>query len=221
MSRRSTALAASVAALLTAALPAVASPMPEGQIMTVRGPIRPAEWGRVLPHEHIAGAFVPRAMVTHQYVLEDVVASKLPQLLALKERGFTGLVETTPADLSRAPDVLLAIAERADMHVVTVTGNYGAFGGAFTAPEVLAGTADDAAALWIAEFENGIDGTDIRPGLIKISVDEGPLSEQGLKLVQAAARAHLATGMPIGLPSPTTGHSSSLATSRSSSASLA
>lgn len=51
---------------------------------------------------------------------------------------------------------------------------------------------------WIAEFNTGIEGTDVRPGFIKISVDRNdsliPMHE---KLVRAAALTHLETGLTI------------------------
>ena len=53
------------------------------------------------------------------------------------------------------------------------------------------------AARWIREAEHGIDGTPIRPGFMKIGVDEAPLSDVDAKLVRAAAIAHSATGLTI------------------------
>jgi phosphotriesterase-related protein len=50
---------------------------------------------------------------------------------------------------------------------------------------------------WVAEWRNGIEGTGIKPGFIKIGVDPGPLSEIDRKLVVAAARTHLQTGLTI------------------------
>lgn len=50
---------------------------------------------------------------------------------------------------------------------------------------------------WVAEWEGGIEGTDIKPGFIKIGVDPGPLSDIDRKLVRAAAQTHLETGLMI------------------------
>ena len=58
-------------------------------------------------------------------------------------------------------------------------------------------TAEQLAARWTREFQEGIDGTGIRPGIIKIGVDPGPLSEIDAKLVRAAAKTHLQTGLTI------------------------
>ncbi len=50
---------------------------------------------------------------------------------------------------------------------------------------------------WTSEWKDGIGDTDIRPGFIKIGVDAGPLTDVNRKLVQAAARCHLKTGLTI------------------------
>src|SRR4030095_8338607 len=60
-------------------------------------------------------------------------------------------------------------------------------------------TSEQLAARWIVEWENGIDGTGIKPGLIKSGVDKAPLSEVQQKIIDATALAHLATGLTIGI----------------------
>lgn len=54
-----------------------------------------------------------------------------------------------------------------------------------------------ARALPMSEWTQGIAETDIRPGFIKIGVDAGPLNEINQKLVRAAARTHLKSGLTI------------------------
>jgi phosphotriesterase-related protein len=44
---------------------------------------------------------------------------------------------------------------------------------------------------------NGIGGTRIKPGFIKIGVDKGKLTPVNRKLIEAAARCHLKTGLTI------------------------
>lgn len=54
------------------------------------------------------------------------------------------------------------------------------------------------AEIWIDEFKYGIDATTIRPGFIKIGVDNSdPLEPMDKKLVKAAALTHLKTGLII------------------------
>jgi phosphotriesterase-related protein len=80
---------------------------------------------------------------------------------------------------------------------LTNTGYYGAVQGKFLPPHAHTDTADLLAERWLREWREGIEDTGIRPGFIKTGVDAGPLSEVNAKLVRAAARAHLDSGLTI------------------------
>ena len=69
--------------------------------------------------------------------------------------------------------------------------------GKFLPKHALAESADQLAERWLAEWKDGIEQTGIRPGFIKIGVDGGRLTDVNRKLVQAAARAHLRSGLTI------------------------
>jgi len=170
----------------------------ENTIMTVRGPIPAAEFGKVLVHEHAMCDFIGAGETgRHRYNPDVVIETMLPFLQALKERGFTGFVDCTPAYIGRDAEVLQRLAELTNLHILTNTGYYGAAGDKFVPSHAFTETADQLAARWVKEWEQGIDGTNIKPGFIKIGVDPGPLSEIDRKLVQAAAKTHLQTGLPI------------------------
>ena len=128
---------------------------------------------------------------------DDAVATIEPLLMALKDRGFTGIVECSTIDLGRDVVILNRLARRTGLHILTNTGGYAAFGDAFTVTYVVEDDPNLIAARWIYESEVGIDGTGIKPGFIKIAVDPGPLSDLDRKLVQAAAKTHLQTGLTI------------------------
>jgi phosphotriesterase-related protein len=171
---------------------------PQGVIMTVRGPIAPSEFGMVLVHEHVMCDFVGADKTgRHRYDPEEVIATMLPYLRSVKERGFSGFVDATPAYIGRDPLVLKRLSELTGLHILTNTGYYGAAGDKFLPPHAFSETADQLAERWVAEWRNGIEGTGIKPGFIKIGVDPGPLSEIDRKLVVAAARTHLQTGLTI------------------------
>jgi phosphotriesterase-related protein len=169
-----------------------------GIIMTVRGPIRPSEFSKVLAHEHVMCDFIGAAKTgRHRYNRDDVVKTMLPFLQEVKQRGFTGFVDCTPAWLGRDVKVLRRVSEASDLHIVSNTGYYGAGNNKFLPSHALTESAEKLAARWIKEWEQGIDRTEIKPGFIKISVDKGSLSETHKKLVQAAGKAHLKTGLTI------------------------
>jgi phosphotriesterase-related protein len=170
----------------------------EGRVMTVRGPIAAAALGKTLPHEHILCDFIGAEKTgKHRYDPKDVVALMRPRLHEVKERGYTGFVDCTPAYIGRNAEVLKSLAELEEIHILTNTGYYGAADDKFLPPHAFTETADQLADRWAAEWRDGIEGTGIRPGFIKIGVDPGPLSDVDRKLVEAAARTHLRTGLTV------------------------
>ena len=80
--------------------------------------------------------------------------------------------------------------------LVTNVGYYGAADDKFVPAFAYDETSDQLADRWVKDAE-GIDGSDIQPGFIKIGVDRTTLSEIDAKLVRAAARTHLRTGLLI------------------------
>jgi predicted metal-dependent phosphotriesterase family hydrolase len=180
------------------AVPASAQPSARRSIQSVAGPLDPAQLGVTLMHEHVLVDFVGAAQVSSaRYDADAVFARALPFLKAAKANGCATLVECTPAYLGRDPRLLRRLAEASGVHVLTNTGYYGANKDKHLPPHAFTETPQQLAARWIREHERGIDDTGIRPAFMKIGVDAGPLSEVDAKLVQAAAIAHKATGLPI------------------------
>jgi phosphotriesterase-related protein len=83
------------------------------------------------------------------------------------------------------------------VQLITNTGYYGAANDKYLPAHAHHEVAEQLADRWLREWEEGVDGTGIRPGFIKIGVDAGPLSEVDAKLVRAAARVHQRTGLTI------------------------
>jgi phosphotriesterase-related protein len=93
--------------------------------------------------------------------------------------------------------VLDRLSELSGLALVTNTGYYGAANDKFVPRHAYEESADQLAERWAKEWTSGIEGTLIRPGFIKIGVDGSPLSAIDAKLVRAAARSHLKTGLAI------------------------
>ena len=204
------AAAAGSAALITATGCRINQAMTKKQerkIQTVRGPIRPSEFGFALVHEHVMVDFVGADKVSpDRYDADVIFETMLPLLKDVRNRGVTGFVDCTPPYLGRDAKLLRRFSDAADIHIVTPTGYYGAAKDKFIPAHAYTETADQLAGRWIAEFDKGIDGTEIRPGFIKIGVDQidsltdddnHGLSEIDAKLVRAAARAYKQTGLRV------------------------
>jgi phosphotriesterase-related protein len=166
--------------------------------MTVSGPIALERMGITLPHEHVLVDFAgAEAVSPARYDREEVFATVLPYLQRARALGVETLVEATPAYLGRDPLLLKRLADASGLRILVSTGYYGARGDQHLPRHAFTDPADSLAARWIREWTDGIDGTGIRPGFIKIGVDTGPLSEIDRKLIRAAARTHLRTGLTI------------------------
>lgn len=166
--------------------------------MTVTGEVDADELGSMLPHEHIMVDFVGADKVSPQrYDADQVFHVMLPYVKQASERGCRTIAECTPAYLGRDPRLLRRLSEAAGVNFLTNTGYYGARQGKFLPAHARRESADALARRWTEEWKDGIEGTGIRPGFIKIGVDGGALPEVNRKLVQAAARCHLKTGLTV------------------------
>ena len=152
-----------------------------------------------LTHEHILVDFVGADSIQpNSWDHETVIKEVLPFLDELKEFKVNYFVDATPNYLGRDVMLLKEIADRTGIRIVTNTGLYGARNNKFIPEYAREMTAENLAGMWISEFENGIDGTSIKPGFIKIGIDNAAtLSPMHEKLVRAAALTHLKTGLTI------------------------
>jgi predicted metal-dependent phosphotriesterase family hydrolase len=189
---------ASVAAMAGCA----ARPSPkEPWLMSVRGRLPARDLGVTLTHEHALANFQSHeewVRAPRHYDRDVVVRHVLPHLQRIRSLGCRSFVDATAVGLGRDPVLLRRLSEESGLHILTVTGNYAAFDEKFVPRYVRDEDVESLAARWIRDFTQGIDGTDVKPGFIKLGFNGGALSEVELKLIRAAARAHRATGLTIG-----------------------
>ena len=194
---RATGTLASAVALAPLAR-ALAAEKLDGKIMTVLGPIAPEQLGVTLPHEHCVVDFLGAEKAkTLRHDAEDAFNTILPQLKKLKERGCQSLAECTPNYIGRDVRLLKRLAAATGLNILTNTGYYGAAENKFLPKHAFDESADQLSARWLAEWREGIDGTGVRPGFLKLGVGNGKLPEVHAKLVRAAARVHAQSGLAI------------------------
>jgi phosphotriesterase-related protein len=168
------------------------------RVMTVTGPIESATMGFTLPHEHVLVDFVGAEQVgKHRYDPDEAFSVILPHLRQAKALGCETFVECTPAYIGRDAALVKRLSEASGLRILTNAGYYGAADDKFVPAHAYDETPDQLADRWVAEWRDGIEGTGVRPGFMKIGVDRGSLSEIDEKLVRAAARAHLRTGLTV------------------------
>lgn len=175
------------------------NPPSEKIIITVNGPIAASEMGNTLVHEHVLVDFIGADSTGyHRWDKNEVLTVVGPYLSEIQELNVNTLIECTPAYVGRDPLLLKELSENTGVNLVTNTGYYGAHTNRFIPSAFYDITARQLAALWIDEFENGIEKSGIRPGFIKIAVDPiDTLSPEHVKIVTAAALTHNQTGLVI------------------------
>lgn len=168
-------------------------------IITVTGHLEGMPSGSILPHEHVLVDFSGAERIgEHPYDADAAFKVILPHLERAKALGVCLMAECTPSYLGRNPLLLQKLSEASGIQIMTNTGYYGARDGVFLPAHAYRENAEQLAARWIDEWRNGIDGTGVKPGFIKIGINtRRSLSEQDVKLVRAAAITHRETGLTI------------------------
>jgi len=161
-------------------------------IRTVRGDISPDSGGVTYLHEHLIGYSVkPGGDPDLRLDSESAAAYELTYFRAA---GGGALVEMSPGDYNRNPLALRRLSEATGVHVIGVTGF---IKGASADPFVDGKSVDELAEAMIGDVTEGMDGTDIRAGLIKAGSSLNTITPNEEKIFRAAARAHHETGALI------------------------
>lgn len=166
-------------------------------INTVNGSVFSKEMKLSLTHEHIMSNFGAEISKTGDYDEAALFTQVVPYLIRLKSMGVQTIFDCTANYFGRRADLLQKISDSTGIQIVTNTGIYGAAKDRYVPEFAFTSTSEELANNWIQEFENGIDGTDIKPGFVKLAFDEGSPSEIDLKLFKAGILTHLATGLTL------------------------
>jgi predicted metal-dependent phosphotriesterase family hydrolase len=193
-------MAASVGAHAAALAPTDRNTRDRPHVMTVRGSRDARTLGFTLSHEHALVNFQPYeewARQPHKYDREEVVEVVLPYLTRVRALGCRSFVDPTPPFLGRDAEVLRRLSEKSNLHILTATGNYAAREHRHLPPHVFTDSPAALAQRWIEEWEKGIEGTGVKPGLMKLGFNGARLTDVERRLIDAAAIAHRKTGLTI------------------------
>ena len=164
-----------------------------GVVQTVLGPIDAAKLGFTLPHEHICVSS-PGIWQTWPELFGGraaFIAKVVDKLKAVKDAGVATIVDVTPPDVGRDIRLLEEVSRKSGVNIVACTGHW-----LYPSLSMESRSVDELAEFFMLEIERGIEGTDIRPGVIKVATEQEvtPFLEKALR---AAARASKATGIPV------------------------
>ena len=164
-------------------------------LQTVKGSIGVEALGLVLPHEHLftdlRGPLAPDYALAEPEVVARVME---PFLAAAHAVGVTALVECSTVGVGRNLAVLEHLADATPIHLVAPTGVYRE---AFTPPSLRGLSVQALAEMWVRDLAEGIEGTAICAGFIKLSVsDDGPTPLE-VRNLKSAALASQRTGAAV------------------------
>lgn len=177
--------------------------MEDGTVTTVTGPISLDSLGRTLVHEHVAFGYpgwdadASVAPFDYDAALDEAV--EVCTTLA-DDYGLSTLVDATPNDMGRKPELLSDLAERTDLNVVCATGLYFEYRGAdsyFKSRLAWSDVTEEIAELFRTEITQGIRDSDVRAGVIKVGTSLDEVTEYERCMLQAAGRVNAETGVPI------------------------
>ncbi|KAA0540910.1 phosphotriesterase-related protein [Citrobacter freundii] len=122
----------------------------------------------------------------------DLICQEMKDLRAL---GVSNIIEMTNRYMGRNPQFMLDLMRDTGINVMASTGYYQ---DAFFPEHVAARSVEQLAQEMVDEIVIGIDGTELKAGIIaEIGSSEGVITPLEEKVFIAAARAHIETGRPI------------------------
>lgn len=167
-------------------------------VRTLTGDVTPDALGRTLVHEHLAvdwGEMLgrPNRLDFDRGEMADLMVGRMESLAAA---GIGAMTECTPYGAGRYVDLFAEVAERSPVKIIASTGFFHESWCPIH-PVAKALDLDALTDLLVREITQGMGGTLIRAGLIKVATGEGAISQNEEKILRAAARARRATGCPV------------------------
>jgi phosphotriesterase-related protein len=123
---------------------------------------------------------------------DAAIATSIERMDRLAASGVDSIVEMTTFDLGRDITATAEVARASSVNVIACTGAW------LAAPSMMLRYAPSQIAdAFVGDIVDGIQGTELRAGIIKIATDE-TVDDLNRLLLTAAAQAHRRTGAPIG-----------------------
>jgi phosphotriesterase-related protein len=195
-----------------------------GKILTVIGPIEPSQLGETLMHEHLFIDFQRTAPGTPYRPATDTdiylkpltldilgevrmgtrnrnnpflgdFQETLAEVLEFKNRGGGAIVDVSNIGLGRDPRALMRLAHASDLNIIMGSGWYIKD---FHPLDMDRRTVEELADIIVQDVTVGVDGTNIRSGIIgDVGVDCRAMTANEFKSARASARAARITGAPV------------------------
>lgn len=164
-------------------------------IYTAGGPIPPDVVKKVLAHEHL---FVDFWGPTDEHYMKPLggfdraIEIIKPYVADVQSQGVNLIVDWGPVGVGRSVDTVWKIWRDTGVHIVIPTGIYKNLRPA----EFAMASVEQLADFMLGEFMDGIEGTSVKPGFVKIAAS--PIPEPGeIGIHRAGARVAARTGASL------------------------
>ncbi len=185
-----------VVVLLMAMLGPAAVARPAHRVFhTTAGPLTERQVGNVLAHQHMFVEFG----VEHPSAYLDAKRGQVykvigPLVQEVKDLGYNVFVDPTMEGVGRRPDIVTYVARQVGMPTMLVTGFYW---DPFIPDWVRAASVDEITDWLLEELNFGVGNTRVRAGFIKLSQSWGGITQDEMKILEAACEASKQTGAAI------------------------
>ena len=171
-------------------------------VQTAIGPIAPEQLGRTLMHEHLRVGYPGYESDTIRPgpSRDEAYRICVDRIEELKSLGITAMLDPCPNDLGRDVELTAKVAQKTRFPIIVATGLYKESEGGhpYWAFRAMTGGGGAAIAeLFEQELTEGIGSTGVRAGIIKVATGVPAISAYERTILEAAARAAVATGAPI------------------------
>ena len=150
-----------------------------------------SELGITLSHEHV---LLSSAGIKDTFPnlinREDIIRKAVDSLIMEGKYAVRTIMDVTTMDAGRDVRLLERVSKEAEVNIICSTGIWMDIPRIFWNAEP-----DDVADLFIREIRDGIEGTGIKPGLIKVASHAGGVTKEGDLILRAAGTANMETAI--------------------------
>jgi phosphotriesterase-related protein len=171
-------------------------------VETVTGPISVDQIGKTLIHEHFVFGYpgfqgdITLGAFNEAEALEVAVGAARQMM----SYGIQTVVDPTPNECGRNPLFLKKVSEATGLQIICATGYYYEGEGAppyFKLRQGLGTAEEEIYEMFMKEITDGIAGTGIKPGIIKLGSSKDEITEYEKMFFRAAAKVQKETGIVI------------------------
>jgi phosphotriesterase-related protein len=169
-------------------------------VETVTGPIPVSAMGKTLAHEHFIFGYpgYQGDCTLGPFNEREALDQAIGIAREMMSFGVRTVVDPTPNECGRNPEFLRKIAEETGLQIICATGFYYEGEGAttyFKFRAALGSAEEEIYEMFKREITEGIGGTGIKPGIIKLASSLNEITDYERMFFRAAARIHKETGI--------------------------